>query len=86
VLQSLLVALLVAIAAGYAAWSLAPRALRTVVAKRAFAWSEASPRCPAWLRARLGRLANAAAASGCDACGSRSAHSVANADVSRKQP
>jgi hypothetical protein len=86
VLQSLLVALLVAIAASYAAWSLAPRALRTALAKRAFAWSDASPRCPGWLRTRLARLANVAVASGCDACGSRSAHRVANADVSRKQP
>lgn len=85
-LQKLLVALLVAVAAGYAAWSLAPRTLRARLAKRALAWSEASPRCPVWLRARLAKLANTAAASGCDACGSRSARRVTNADVSRKHP
>jgi hypothetical protein len=86
VLQNLLVGLLVAVAAGYAAWSFAPRALRATLAKRAFTWSDASPRCPAWLRVRLARLAKTAAASGCDACGSRSAHRVANADVPRKHP
>jgi Family of unknown function (DUF6587) len=86
VVQSLVVALLVAVAAGYAAWALAPRALRATLAKRAFAWSEASPRCPAWLRTRLARLANSAAATGCDACGSRSPRHVANAHVPRKNP
>jgi hypothetical protein len=86
VLQNLLVALLVVVAAGYAAWALAPRALRAALAKRALAWSDASPRSPAWLRTRLARLANTAAMSGCDACGSRSRHRVANTHVSRKHP
>ncbi len=85
-LQNLLVALLVAVAAGYAAWSLAPRALRTALAKRALAWSGESAHCPAWLRTRLARLANSAAVSGCDACGNRSTRRVADADVSRKHP
>ena len=56
-LQNLLVALVVAVAAGYAAWSLAPRALRRRLASRALAWSSASSRCPQWVRARLVGLA-----------------------------
>lgn len=67
-LQNLLVALVVAVAAGYAAWALAPRALRRRLAGRALAWSGASSRCPQWVRARLVSLA-ATSASGCDACG-----------------
>ena len=67
-LQNLLVALLVAVAAGYAAWALSPRALRGRLASRALAWSSASSRCPQWVRARLVSLA-ATSASGCDACG-----------------
>ena len=69
-LQNLLVALVVAVAAGYAAWALAPRALRRRLASRALAWSSASSRCPQWVRARLMRLAETSA-SGCDACGSQ---------------
>jgi len=67
-LQNLLVVLVVAVATGYAAWALAPRALRRRLASRALAWSSTSGRCPQWVRARLMSLA-ATSASGCDACG-----------------
>jgi hypothetical protein len=70
VLQNLLVALVVAVAAGYAAWALAPRALRQRLASRALTWSGTSNRCPKWVRAWLVSLA-ATSASGCDACGSQ---------------
>jgi hypothetical protein len=68
VLQNLLVALVVTVAAGYAAWALAPRALRRRLASRALAWSSGSSRCPKWVRARLVSFA-ATSASGCDTCG-----------------
>ena len=83
-LENLLVALVVAAAAAYAAWTLAPRTLRRRLANRALAWSQEAKRCPKWLRTRLTTAAANASATACDACGSRSGRRAAHADVPRK--
>jgi hypothetical protein len=86
--QNVLVALIVACAGGYAAWSLAPRALKRRMMVRAWSWSQAASRCPAWLRNRLARAVYSSATPGhaCDACAGRSRTAAANTDVARKNP
>lgn len=85
-LQAIVVGVIVVAASAYAAWAIAPRGLRLRIANRALAWSTASPRCPAWLRARIGRVAEGLARSACEACGGGSGRAPANADVARKHP
>jgi hypothetical protein len=84
VLQNLLVAFVVAVAAAYAAWALAPRTLRRRLVNRALAWSDGWSRCPRWLRARLLAVAAATSGSACDVCGSRSGRGATHADITRK--
>lgn len=86
--QNALVALIVACAGGYAAWSLAPRALKRRMMVRAWSWSQAAFRCPAWLRNRLARAVSSSATPGhaCDACAGQSRTATANTDVTRKNP
>jgi len=61
----MLVALVVAAAAAYAAWAITPRALRRSLANRALEWSQGSARCPQWLRTRLASAAATASAAAC---------------------
>jgi hypothetical protein len=86
VLEKLLVGLLVAVAAGYAAWALAPRALRGRLASRLHAWTDGWSRCPQWLRSRLAAAADRSAVSGCDACGSGSGRAATHGHITRKNP
>jgi hypothetical protein len=72
-MQQLIVAVLVVIAAGYAAWRLAPARQRARLAAALARWLGAHDDAPGWLRAAADALARDADARGTSACGKCSA-------------